>query len=318
MMTTLKKYSLFLFGILLASSCSPAPKAVETATPFFVASPVSLTVDAVPQLTEMPDTLFATEERLPEPTVSLTDWTDLPVVPFEMSDRVREIYKHGLELGNNPNRFIKVGDCDATVTWFLGDFDLGPRYYSLGEYEYLQETIDYFHGSFGRESIAVKRGFNAASVLSPIWADHELCEKNETPLACEVRIQMPLYAFVMIGTNDIHRVEQFETNLEKIINYLIEHGVVPILVTKADNLEGDHRINQIISNVAQDYELPIWNYWRAVQTLPDQGLQEDGAHLTFAANKFDNPVNMRAAWPWRNLTALQVLDFVRTGLSEEP
>jgi len=54
----------------------------------------------------------------PSPTDSLVpvSWQNLPVVPTEISQRVREVYRHGQELGNNPNAFSNVGDCDATPT----------------------------------------------------------------------------------------------------------------------------------------------------------------------------------------------------------
>lgn len=217
-------------------------------------------------------------------------------------------------MGNNPQAFIKIGDCDATPTWFLGDFDLGPRYYNLGEYASLQETILYFSGSFGRESVAVKRGFNAAAVLSPMWADRKQCNKGETPLDCEIRIQNPAFALILLGTNDIHNPAQFEPNVRKILDRLIEKGILPVLSTKADNAEGDYQMNLTLARLAQEYDVPLWNYWKAVQSLPHQGLQEDQIHLTFAANDFNNPQNLQAAWPWRNLTALQTLDFLRRSL----
>jgi len=90
----------------------------------------------------------------------------------------------------------------------------------------------------------------------------------------------------------------------------IEHGVLPILGTKADNLEGDGRINRTLYSLALEYEIPFWNFWAAVQDLPQAGLDEDQAHLTFGYNNFDDPKAMLNAWPVRNLTALQVLNAV--------
>ena len=66
-----------------------------------------------------------------------------------------------------------------------------------------------------------------------------------------------------------------------------------------------------------EYEIPLWNYWAAVQPLPDQGLSDDRFHLTFARNFFDDPKRMENAWPWRNLTALQSLDAVHNALKEK-
>ena len=108
----------------------------------------------------------------------------------------------------------------------------------------------------------------------------------------------------------------FETELRQIVEICIEHGVVPILATKGDNLEGDHRINAIIAEVAREYEIPLWNFWLALQSLPHQGLQTDGEHLTWAGNKFDGSETISLAWPMRNLTALQVLQSLMTQLKE--
>ena len=128
----------------------------------------------------------------------------------------------------------------------------------------------------------------------------------------------PAFAFILLGTNDVNHQEVFEADARQILDYLIEQGVVPILATKADNLEGDHSINATISHLAEEYDLPLWNFWLAVQPLPDHGLQGDGIHLTWASNHFDDPVRMQAAWPWRNLTALQTLDFIWQAMMTHP
>src|SRR5690606_27723368 len=117
---------------------------------------------------------------------------------------------------------------------------------------------------------------------------------------------------IMLGTNEAsgnHAV--FESNLREILDLTIARGILPVLATKADNLEGDHAINAIIAQLAEEYEIPLWNFWLAVQPLPDHGLQEDGAHLTYGGNHFEDAFLMQKAWPWRNLTALQVLDMIR-------
>ena len=93
--------------------------------------------------------------------------------------------------------------------------------------------------------------------------------------------------------------------------------MLPILATKADNLEGDNSINQTIVRLAGEYEIPLWNFWLAVQPLPNHGLQKDGFHLTLAGPYLDDVTHMKAAWPWRNLTALQALNAVRVAVSQQ-
>ena len=250
------------------------------------------------------------------PTPEVNDWQETPVIPETLSNRAKEIYANGLALGRDPRVFSKVGDCGGTPSWFLGPFDIGPSDYRLGEYQYLEEVITYFQGSYGRDSLAVRDGFNAAAILSPIRASRVDCQQGEDPLACEFRINNPSIALIMVGTNDVYHVDKFEGRLRQIIEHTIDLGILPVLASKPDNLEGDHSINRIIYQLALEYELPYWNLWQALQGLPEKGLQDDGAHVTFAPNYFDSEFVMQAGWPHRNLTALQVLDFLRQELDE--
>lgn len=250
------------------------------------------------------------------PTPLPDSWMDYPVIP-NVSARALEIYQTGIEMGNEPHSFSKIGDCQNITTYFLAPFE-DPELHSLGEeYSYLQDTIDYFPGSYSRESLAVDGGLNVARVLSPFHSDPEICDPNEHPLACEVRVNNPSIAIVSLEENWESRTpEEYEGYLRKVIEYLISEGVLPILATKADNLEGDNSINETIVKLAAEYEIPVWNFWLAVQPLPHHGLQGDGFHLTMAGPYFDKEDNMEAAWPWRNLTALQTLEAVRLVVSE--
>ena len=290
---------------------APTETPLPTETPP-LATPTAKVIEG-----EETQTPVSTATSLP-PTPTPFDpanWRELPVIPA-VSARAREIYQQGQALGNNPASFSKIGDCESRTTWYLVDFDRGEEFYDLGPYTELQEVIGYFSGSYERLSVAAGQGYRASSILSTIWADQkEECEYGETPLSCEFRIQNPSFAIITMGTNDVTKIELFEPNLREILDQVIEAGVVPILATKADNLEGDHSVNQIIASVALEYDIPLWNYWAAVNELPDGGLQEDGAHLTWAPNEFGDPQVMQRGWPVRNLTALQVLDAVWRGVT---
>ena len=162
------------------------------------------------------------------------------------------------------------------------------------------------------------RGFTAAAVLNTYWRDAKVCEKNETPLGCEIRVNQPAFALVMLGTNDVVHPDRYERNLRAVIEAILERGVLPVLMTKADNLEGDFSLNLTTARLAFEYDIPLWNFWRAVQGIPSNGLQEDQSHLTFAPNDFSDPENMQRAWPVRNLTALEVLDAIRQAVDIQP
>lgn len=252
----------------------------------------------------------------PSPTPGLTTAAATPVSPDPpaylsgLSLRTRQIYQYGLALGNNPRAFSKVGDCQATTPYFLAAFD-SPSRYRLGEtYVYLQTTLDQFRGAFARESVAAETGFGAAAVLDPTWTSNADCQSQESPLACEYRLNRPSLALISLGTNDIWQTAaDYEADLRQIIEYSIRRGVLPILSTKADNVEGDGHINQVVRNLAAEYEIPLWDFEVVAQALPNGGLQDE-YHLTWGQAFFDDPAMLALGWPWRNLTALQTLDTV--------
>jgi hypothetical protein len=314
---------------LLAGCAAAAPQPTLTASPTLTLTftpPPALPVPSTPSLpvpgatrTSQPTGTPAATRPAPAlptgtPAPSATRqppvaWQELPVLPV-LSARALEIYRRGLAQGANPHAFAKAGDCETLTDWFLVDFERGPRYYNLGPYQVLQAAIDYYRGSLGRSSLAARRGFNAAALLTTFWTDQSVCKPDETPLGCEFRLTRPAFVLIMVGTNDVARKSGFETALRKVIEFSVAQNVLPVLVTKADNLEGDESINAAIGRLAQEYELPVWNFWRAVQDLPSRGLVEDAAHLTHAPNDFSDPINLQAAWPVRNLNALQVLEIM--------
>jgi hypothetical protein len=233
--------------------------------------------------------------------------------PLTISAAARTIYERGLALGNNPHAFSKVGDCNSSTPYFLASFDKGE--YRLGEaYAYLQPVIDNFAGSFNRDGAVARDGLNTASVFDSIWSPPALCERGESPLACEVRVQRPSMAIISLGTNGSWQTDaEYETNMRRIIDFLIERGVLPILSTKADNLEGDGRFNRVVIKLAGEYELPLWDYATVAWALPNGGLA-DAYHLTWGQAYYDTARLPLTGWQARNLTALQALDAVWRGV----
>ena len=281
-----------------ASAAEPAPQATQSSP---IAPPASTTMASVstdPVHTPTPDL------RLPPER-----WKEWPIVPT-LSARALEIYRQGLQMGNNSNAFSKVGDCQSVPASFLGIYERSGQYYFSPEYQGLQETIDHYYGSFGREGEAVRGGFNAATVLSPMWANTQVCQPGETPIQCENRVQNPSVVFISLEVWFAGRTpEVYENYLRRVIEYNLQEGVLPILATKADNVEGDHSINYTIAKLAYEYDLPLWNYWLAVQPLPNHGLDPSdstGFHLNLDG------------WNMRSFSALQVLDAIRRAADDSP
>ncbi len=295
------------------AACNGSSTQTAVVTPVIQATPTMQVAEAT--ATQQPTEVIP---PTPRPTLSANEWQTLPIVPT-VSETALEIYRQGLEMGNTPNVFSKVGDCQTSTDFFLVDFD-HAGHYSLGEYDYLQPTIDYYQGSFSRQSKAVKDGFNVAAVLSPLRADPDACDQGETPLACEIRLNHPSVIIISMETNfNLQTPAKYGGYMRQIVRYSISQGVVPILATKADNLEGNNGINAEIAAIAYEYDIPLWNFWAAAHPLPNNGFDRglnDGFHLSYGQNFFDDPANMLEAWPWRNLTALQVLDAMRNGLTK--
>jgi hypothetical protein len=307
---------------LLSIGC--AASAVTTSVPL----PTTIPTADNPTSTLQPGLVTPTLElETSTPSVEVTpaydprepdSWKSLPVIPETISERVRQIYMAGKESGLNQNAFSKVGDCETYSPYFLYPFDMDPVNYDLGEYHSLEAILTEYRGSFSRASLAAKQGFSVSSVLSPFWSDPNQCKADESPLICEIRVHKPAIVLVMFGTNDVKTSTRdgFEKNLRQVLDWAILNNVVPVLATKADNLELDGSINAIIARLAYDYQIPLWNYWRALQDLPAQGLDTDKYHLTYAQPLFDNAENMQKGWPVRNLTALQMLEKLHQELAD--
>jgi hypothetical protein len=250
-------------------------------------------------------------------SISCDDWQSWPVIP-SISNRARDLYQLGQVDGNNPRSFSKVGDGEISAEWFFTSFDLGDDYYDLGSYQNLAPVIEHFADSFGRIGMAARRGFNTNRILDPAMSDSTLCEVGESPLTCELRLHQPTFVILSLGTNQVWQPDQFEKGMRQILDILLSNHIVPILSTKGDNLEGDHHINRTIACLAQEYDVPLWNFWSAIQPLPAHGLQPDLEHLTYGITDFDDARAMQSAWTVRNLTALQALDAVWRGATGLP
>jgi hypothetical protein len=288
----------------------PGTEALAASTEV-VSSPTNPPLVSTQAETGVPASVVTSQaSATPDTRLPPEDWQNWPVVP-QATNRALQIYQQGLAQGVDAHAFSKIGDCQSIKEALMGMFDKPGRYQLPPEQmAALQETIDQFSGSFNRDGMAVKGGFNAASVLSPMWAD-PACQAGETPLECEVRVHRPSFVIISLEVWWQGRTTQrYVDYMRKIIDYTIAHGAVPILSTKADNVEGDNSLNLATAQLAYEYDLPLWNFWRAVQPLPHHGmdpLRNDGFHIS-----------EDLAWPVRSLTALQALDAVWRGVSGTP
>ncbi len=238
---------------------------------------------------------------------SASDWRNWPVVP-QLSKTAADIFWFGVNhMGTRANYFSKVGDCQSYSNVFLGNYDQIAGYYELSDDElYLEDAIHFFSKAFGAESLAVNNGMSVASVLTSTWADPSFCNPYESMIQCELRVNKPSIIFVNLGTN--WNVD-WETSiyydyLDELVYTIIENGTLPILSSKADDVEGGHEINEITAQISKKYGIPFFNFWSEAQKLENGGLdpQRENIYLSMEA------------WKIRSYWALKTLHYVGISL----
>jgi LysM repeat protein len=256
-----------------------------------------------------PPTPSATSTPLPRIGVNGLSLEVIVFMPDNVRQMARQIFEHGQEMGRNPRAYSKLGDSTIENPHFMARFDEGP--YVLGDYAFLQEAIDYFAGSHGRQGVGVRRGFHSWTVTDPVWADKSLCLPNENSVACEIRLHNPSILLIRLGSNDSGVPAGFEQNMRQVIEYTINNGVIPVLGTKADRFEGSNINNEIIRRLAAEYQVPLWDFDLVAGTIPGRGLDVDGVHLTtFYAHDYTSPTAYQRGHGMHNLTALMTLDVI--------
>jgi LysM repeat protein len=232
------------------------------------------------------------------------------LIPAAVQNNMCAIYARGQALGNNPHAFSKVGDSNMENPYFLAPFD--GQAYRLGDYAYLQPVIDRFAGSFGRQSMAVRKGFHSWSVLDAKLADQAACRPGETPLACELRLQRPSLALIRLGTNDAGYPALLRQKLQTVVDECIRQGVIPILGTKADRVDGPDDVNNgVVRQLAAQNAIPLWDFDQIARTMPGRGLGPDHIHLTILLPlDYTLPEAFQHGHSADNLAALIVLQRV--------
>ncbi len=241
-----------------------------------------------------------------------------PVLPMSLDvERLREIYEQGQANGNDPYAVAKVGDCNTASGYFLSPLGVGE--YDVGPYDHLSDVVDAYRDSFARRSIASRDGFSAASIFDPLWATSEQCNPNEPPLLCEYRNNPASVAFIMFGQNDVFVLnrEQYREHLTETVERSLELGVIPVLSTFTNTPQFESKWGQVLAmnaitiEVAEEYNVPLINFWLAAHSLPGRGIGSDFAHLTIGGEglTFDGR-EAQYGLTLYNLAVLTMLDTI--------
>lgn len=292
---------------LLAGACAAPANSLPAATPQASPSPAvaPATATARPTHTALPTVGVETSQPAPTAAFQVLDpetWMSWPMQP-QVSPSMRDVYLRGQANGLNPRALSIFGDCQSAPEDFLGYYVNNPEAYAALPPE-LQETVDHFGESLTRNSPTSQPGATAGALLWSGWpqGDFSNCLKDETPAACELRLNQPAFVIINIGTHYELRNERY---MRMLVEMLLEQGSIPIITFKADNREGDHRINLGNAALAAEYQIPYWNLWAAVDELPGDNLYAKKGEEYLGAIYLNE--DAQAA---QRLTALQVLNDV--------
>lgn len=313
---------------ILLPTATPFPPEIQTptapivsATPTKIPPTVPTQTPRTPSATAPPATQTQTLIPTTAPTLTLTPTLTPSPIPAYLSGitaQARQIFLTGRGRGKRAHAFALVGDSNTDNPVFFAPFDNGN--YNLGAYGYLQDTITYFSGSFARDSVAAVGGFSTARVLDPAFNDPGRCQPGESPLVCEYRLQRPSIALILLGTGDHQIWPGFQDRYRAIVEYTLAQGIIPVLITKADDLESLEDgapagyINAVIVQTSSDYHVPLLDLRQAVAPLPNRGLLPDGFHYNYPGDgQFANFTDgyLDYGFNMRNLTGLQALDALR-------
>ena len=125
--------------------------------------------------------------------------------------------------------------------------------------------------------------------------------------------------------------DTYRAYLTPIVTETPAAGVIPVLSIRPPCLDpatpdANTRVaalNQVVADVVQAKQIPLWNYWAALATpgLVNHGLDSDGIHPNVypgadggSASADFSPDGLRYGDNLRNLTALQVLAEIKTAI----
>jgi hypothetical protein len=221
------------------------------------------------------------------------------------------------------NVFAKVGDSITASTSFVTCFDAG---YNMGAHGSLAGTRAFFAAGDAAGSTPYDRTSAAATGG---WETSDVLAGSPCPLAEEESALSPLYALVMLGTNDNRYGRSpiaYGQDLWTIVDDVIADGTIPILST-IPPVNGDPGtdarvplFNLIVRAIAQGRQVPLVDFHDELLPLPSRGISDDGLHPTVSPSGACDLTSdgLQYGFNVRNLISLEALDRTRAALAGSP
>ncbi|HEY3290793.1 MAG TPA: SGNH/GDSL hydrolase family protein [Anaerolineae bacterium] len=199
--------------------------------------------------------------------------TDTPTWIPVLSSYARQLLSRSYAAGHDPHLFTIAGDSNSNPIRYLNRVVSGE--FDLGKHPELAKAASYFGVSFKHFSMATGGGFRAADMADRTRvAGIDLCHSDEGLYACELRTSNASIVFIQLGTGDKFTWREYENNYRAMLDYAIANNVLPVLVTKADDIESIQGgasygyINGVIRKLAVEYQLPLVDLYAATRDLP--------------------------------------------------
>jgi hypothetical protein len=268
----------------------------------------------------------------------------LPRIDAAMKAHLRSIYLAGQAAGNHRDVFSKIGDSITAIPDFLvpigcGRIEWGPWQDEL-EPVVQRWSAEPVPRGWELERCGVSNSFTRiGSAAFPGWRVEDLLTAHtphpkdcpppdDVAVRCELAEVRPSIALVEIGTNDMVAgdgqtldpggFDRWKVQLRELVREIVAAHVVPVLSTlppRRNPIETEPlppQWNAEVIRIAEEAQVPVWNYWLALQSASQTGMAYDWVHPSPAPT---GAGDLRAdAMNWgfnvRNLTALQVLEKV--------
>lgn len=215
----------------------------------------------------------------------------------DMKSHMREVMAVGQSKGKRLMVFSKIGDSITKSVNFLRDFGSTEAYALDSVNSYMTEIIGFYSSTEVGVQGTAKNSFNWDSLCAAGgWTTSSPFETNPGDANCRLLMEInqvkPGLAIVMYGTNDIYHsllppddptgtFNIFKSNLNAIIATLEAEGVIPIMSTIPDRFDSSTlealvpTYNEAIKEIARVHNVPVIDYWLALQSLPDKGINMD-------------------------------------------
>lgn len=197
----------------------------------------------------------------------------VPAGALRLTGRERSLYAAASARGRDAAIFTVAGDSNSEWSGYLGQIATGV--YDLRARPAYAAAAGRFGPSFPRRSVAVAGGLRAADMFVPDWPDKpSACGPSEGRFTCELRLSRASIVFIQLGTGDRFAWTEYEGHLRRMLDVTLQSGALPVLVTKADDLESwqggapiDH-MNTVVRRLAAEYQVPMIDFFLATRGLP--------------------------------------------------